>query len=875
MRIGIRHIIDHLVWSADGTAWAVFRVAPEGSRYMGARQRNDLIDRVTTLARSLPHAARVYSLCAQLDPGEVVARTLDGVDTARHPYWAEVADARLRLLAGPELVTPLEMHRRTWWLAVPVSTAGAWAKASAALGTAWSEVAGVLGLRQAPVSAGEVEQARQAADQLAADLGGSLGLHPARPAEIAWMFQHAIARGAEEPLLSEARAQGLYGGQVRDGVVRSPSYADLVQAVLLEGGREDGAVKPPANRARRKAGVPVGRRWLQVSSEFGLGYQAQLAVAQLPRAVLAQDADFLAQLERLPFPVDFTCDLKILPTETVLAQITKAKRNLVDQAEQYSAQQATGVPEHMHDHADDLGDMDARASRGQGVEVEVQSVTVITVWAPTSEECDRRARAVTAALRATSRRLARPVGLQEDLFALTVPASSTPPRTAEFTQHQFSEGWAMNGAFTGCEFGDERGQMIGVSLESGTVQPVLLDFADAPVQDASASFGVVGDLGGGKSVFSKEIASGIVDRGGRVIAIDRTPMREWAAFAHSAAPGRCQVIDAAKAQLSIDPLRIFPRGVGAHYALSYLTLQLGIGPMTAHGAVLKRAVDVAAASSFPCMAAVISALEEMAMDGGGSRSQGATTLCDLLQVVADNPLGAAVFDPELPPAQLDGAGSDFVVITTAGLTLPPAAAVRSAELLRTQPLESLIGRAVLYLIAALARQVAFTDRDRFCLIHVDECYWLTGSAEGMALVHEIVHDGRKHAAGIGLVGHDRDDLGDEETRGLLAYRFVARTADPVLAARALAFLGLPAGDEDLLRIVTTELSPVGAKDRAGELLGRDPRMRISRFQVLVPELARLLDAIFTSPSSPTAGERPGRAAPMDRAAGLVRSTGGR
>ncbi|MFD9825640.1 ATP-binding protein, partial [Streptomyces violascens] len=150
-----------------------------------------------------------------------------------------------------------------------------------------------------------------------------------------------------------------------------------------------------------------------------------------------------------------------------------------------------------------------------------------------------------------------------------------------------------------------------------------------------------------------------------------------------------------------------------------------------------------------------------------------------------------------------------------------------------------------------------------------------GRAVGRARVHCIVHDGRKHAAGIGLVGHDRDDLGDEETRGLLAYRFVARTADPVLAARALAFLGLPPGDEDLLRIVTTELSPVGAKDRAGELLGRDPRMRISRFQVLVPELARLLDAIFTSPSSPSAGERPGRAAPMDRAAGLVPSTGGR
>lgn len=51
-------------------------------------------------------------------------------------------------------------------------------------------------------------------------------------------------------------------------------------------------------------------------------------------------------------------------------------------------------------------------------------------------------------------------------------------------------------------------------------------------------------------------------------------------------------------------------------------------------------------------------------------------------------------------------------------------------MLHQQPLEALIGRAVLYLIAAIARQTAFEDPERFTAVVLDELYWLTSSAEG-------------------------------------------------------------------------------------------------------------------------------------------------
>ncbi|QIB49531.1 ATP-binding protein [Streptomyces aureoverticillatus] len=862
MKFAIRHIVDNIVWTNAGTAWAFWAVPAQGSRYMAERSREELQHRITSLVRSLPGAARLYGLCARTDPGEVVAHTLAGIDHRRRPHWAEIADAQLRLLAGDDLDTPVEMHRRTLWLAVPLEVGGARAELSSAFASAWGELSAMLGLPPAPVPAAEVEEYQQRARQVTAELGGGLELVPARPAEIVWMHQHALARGLEEPLLAESERSSLRGSRLVSGVLRAPAHADLGQVRLLEGGQDEPPLeaRPVKKRARSRGrgkgrgGNLVGRRWLQVESEAGTSYQAQLALAEMPRRFSAASGDFLAHLDRMPFGVDWVVDLKLVPTEKVVEEVKKKKRDLVDQAEQYSAQRATGLPDDIHDAAEDLGDLGARASR-TSVEVEVQSVTVMTVWADTPAECDRRAGALQARLRGANYRLVRPVGGQEELFTLTLPATATPPATRQYVQHQLGEDWAMHGALTGHAFGDPTGVMVGFSQDVGIVTPTLLDIANAPTQNASASFGIAGDLGGGKSVLLKLIASAIVDRGGRVIAIDRTKRREWATFASSAAAGRSQVVDAAKAELSIDPLRVFADpAVGARYALSYLTVQLGVGPMTEHGALLKTAVKQASASAVPCMAEVALALEEMAA-GEGPRALRAASLVEWLQVAADEPLAASVFDPELPPLDLSSdVCRDFVVITTAGLTLPPREAVTNPELMRNQPLEALIGRAVLYLIAAIARETAFTD-PRFTLIPLDEAYWLTSSAEGQALVDEVVFDGRKHGAGVGLGCHDVRELGNSTGRGLLAYRFLSRTADPELAARGLEWLGLPGDDEDLLSMVTSNLSPFGQAERAGEFLGRDPRMQIGRFKALVPGVNRVLDSIFTTPEDAGAADQ--------------------
>ncbi|MFG2691612.1 ATP-binding protein [Streptomyces sp. NPDC048405] len=889
MRVPVRHIAGHLVWSTQGSVWAVYRLQPgpdaKGQRaetvqgtYVPAAVRDEQLAKVTHLVRSLFGAPRLFGLCAQVDPGEVALRMIEGVEPAgqapgegAHP-WVESVEATLDLLEGQE------MHRRTLWLAVPLQNEAAGGQVAASLAAMWAEVAPVLGMRAAPVARREVRAFHEQASRVEAALTGGIGFRPARPAEIVWMVQHALHRGLAEPLLTEAETSTLYDGHVQGGVLRSPSYADLGQARLQEGGidpaLDDADELKGAGRITRSGrtawwrlptGSPLRRRWLQVETDSGVGYQAQLALAECPPAVGAEAADLFAQLEMLDFPVDYTVDLTLVPAEKARDQVRRKKNELIDQADQYDAR-PTGMPASLTDAARDLGELDARLSR-TSVEVEVQSVTVLTVWGPNAAVCDARARALAALLSGADYRAVRPAGLQEALFTLGLPGTARPGVLREFTQHQVSEDWALSGAFTTAEVGDPNGMFLGLDLDCGTTRPVMINVADAPKQDASASMGIVGDLGAGKSVLQKLIAESVWARGGCAICIDRTPLREWATFARSAAKGRVQIVDAARAEVSIDPLRMFGRPEGRHYALSYLTLQLGIGPMSTSGEVLHHAVERAAAGDQPSMQRVVSVLEEMASAEAGKRQDAAATLAGLIRVVASNPLAAMVFDPALPPVRLDASSaSDMIVITTAGLKLPPKAAFDNPEVLHQQPLEALIGRAVLYLIAALARQTAFEDPRRFTAVVLDELYWLTSSAEGTALVHEILHDGRKHGAGLIAGSHDAEELGPD--RGLMAYRALARTTDRARARRGLEFIGLNPGDENLVRLVTTGLSPVGHQGREGEFLLTCPRQNTGRVKTVIPRITRITTSITTTP-----GQRDGSSSPAGETESLAASVG--
>ncbi|WP_331727385.1 ATP-binding protein (plasmid) [Kitasatospora sp. NBC_00374] len=852
MRVAaFRHISGHLLWSTAGPVWAVWRVTPVGSRYASELERQEVLRRVTSLVRSLSGNARLYSLCARVEPSEVFDQVAADIDLDANPGTRESA------IAAAEMVQDYAMHRRTLWLALPLQAPGRAAQLTQAGGSLWATLGEQVGLPVAPVPISEVQLYRGVARQIEAGFGGGLQLRQARPAEIVWIHQHAVHRGQAEPLLTEAEHSRRFAGKVVGAQLRSPGYASLSQARLLEGGQGPGTRTESEGGMRnwfssRFDGGALSKLWLQVETPEGVGYQAHLALEEIPEAVAEGSADILAQLELLPYPVDAVVDLTLVDSARAKRAIAKKKAELSDQADQWAAH-PTGTPDSLHGAAEILGEQEARLGR-TSVELEVQSRTVLTVWGSSAQECDDWARDLKARLGGADYRAIRPRGGQVRMFQFGLPGAGPALRARECTQFQLSEDWAMTGPLTVGEVGDDTGPMLGRSLDCGTFRPVFLDLASAPASNIAASLAVLGDLGSGKSVLLKMIMAALVDRGHRAIVIDRTNNREYASFARSAAPGRHQVIDAADATISIDPLRVLPAAQGEAAALSYLLLQTQMEAMSPGGAVLSRAVKAAAAARNPHMGLVLQELQAIATEGG-NRGEAAADALDLLGTVADARLARMVFDPSLPALSMSALTADLVVFTTNGLTLPPKEALGRPEVLRTQPLEALIGRAVLYLIAAISRHIAFSDLHRFAAVIFDEVYWLTSSAEGSALISELAHDGRKHNAGWCAGGHDALDLGDETIRGLIVQRVLARTGDEAMARRGLAFLGLPDDDESLIQLVKAELSPRGNANRAGEMLLRDTRGRIGLVKVLVPEHLPKYSAIFTTPVSkrPAAG----------------------
>lgn len=320
--------------------------------------------------------------------------------------------------------------------------------------------------------------------------------------------------------------------------------------------------------------------------------------------------------------------------------------------------------------------------------------------------------------------------------------------------------------------------------------------------------------------------------------VDRTPKQEWVRFAQ-ACPGETQVITIdTTAAVSLDPLRIFEEKREAQrFTESFLTLLLGISPMDDEGIALSEAVAYVLAEPNPSMRVLT---EELANRGSGDPA--AKRVARRLAAVARKDLAATLFDETLPVVRTSEA--DSVVFSVASLALPKKRELESARLDRLE-FEKTFGRSVMYLIAALCRKIAFARDEEFTAVVWDECWWLTSSPEGCELLLEVVRDGRKHNAGALVGSHDPQDIGPADSEvgqvilGLIPRRFLFRHTDIDLARRGLQFLGCDPHDDELLQIVTQELSPITVSDedkaaRAGECLHRDLMGRIGGMQILIP-----------------------------------------
>ncbi|MDQ0847633.1 ATP-binding protein [Streptomyces sp. V1I6] len=841
MRLPIRHVANNLVFTTHGTTWAIWRVAAANYSHAPATAKKRRLKALEALFKSLTGEPMLMSLCPQVDPIAVVRAMVADVDLKKSPRYERLGHAVL------DQLETMELTGRTDWLAIPLPPTSRKDAALSALSAAKAEVAQQLGLMPAPITTDEIERRTEQAKRMHAQWPTGVSMRPATEAEILWIYGHSARRGLAEPFLPDGTEPGVRG--------RGRTVAALGEVLLAEGG---------ADFTDRKTvpGNPFERRFLQVSSEWGDSYQAMLALSEMPEAFALPGAAYLQQLDDLAYPVDWTARLVITSGSKAEAKTRKRARHLKAQAAEYQGDPA-GPPAALAKNEADNDEYRDRLT-ASAREVEIRAMVTLAVWGTTANDAQDRAAALASDFGATDYTFSRPVGEQTTLWHAMLPGCRTPRVMTGYAQYLLARDFAMAMPWCGSQLGDERGGLFGLQLASGGARPVMVDPSRGPRENASASMAFIGELGAGKSVGLKSAVYNVLARGhqpgkpgsrGRAVIVDRTKEEEWARFAQ-ACPGTTQIIRIDQsAEVSLDPLRLYVQDspkVAARFCESFLTLLLGVKPMDLEGVALSEAVQAVLERPEPSMAALIDELTRR-----GEHDLPARNLGRKLKAVARKDLAAVVFDDTLPV--VDTARADSVVFLVNSLALPKKSELASDHRIERLEFEKVLGRSLMYLIAAVARETVMRHKEEFGVAVFDECWWLTSSDEGLELLLELMRDGRKHNAAAYVGSHDPDDIGPVDSekgaiiRGLIPHRLLFRQTTRSLASRGLEFLGVDATDAELLDLVTAGLSPLDLPDeeklaRAGECLYRDLAGRIGLMKVVIPPDASIMRVIHTTPS---------------------------
>ncbi|MGC5224533.1 ATP-binding protein [Micromonospora sp. DT81.3] len=838
MKIPATAMTSNLMWTRSGVVWATWRLQPLPFSYATATTKGLVKAHHQALFQAHRGEGLLLGLCADLDPVTIVERMLDGVRIDECPDWAKEVELTLDALEQVPLGT------RAFWFAVPLAAGDPKARLMSALRSGDQALRDALALpRQLPTQ-GEIDAAMRMAKEIEARIPAAFQPTRATAAEQIWIALHSQQRGLSVDAVAPVPpARGEADGFDADSLAQFQMPSSMPNPWIDEGGQSD------LNPKTGQQFLPFKRRYLKVHSPYAgdeSSYQVMQVLVAAPKAGWqSPGVEWMSHVDQLPLDVDWGIRFTVTGADEVKRRNKKAESAL---REQYQHQEGsatiTGGGSDLAQIAESLAAYHASLNRSDR-EVEVQATMIFTVGADTAELAQRKARFVAAEYKRADFILEAPLGVQEELWWSMLPGIPTTRIARELTQITTGREFATGVPLVSNELGDEKGARFGENISTARHTPILRD-ADGSIQaDTSASFGVVAELGAGKSVLLKCEIGDVVDRQGRIVAIDRTEAKEYASFARSLQPDTTMIVDLMDPSYSVDPLRVFGPRIGARMVQSLFAVMLGIRARDNRGVALSKLLepDYMAAHDISSLGKLIAHLKSFS-------SPETDELADLINLVASKDIGEVLFNDGLPAVDLK---SRALVFLTHGLSLPDKTELEHKHLYDEMPLEKIYGRAMYAMLMGVTREVCFMNPRELAGGFYDETHHVTASPEGERDLRIGIRDGRKHRAFFGLGSHDPADFGDVQTRGLLKTRFVMRQTDKELARRAIEWLTGETADAAMVKIVTEELSPLGPdgavpQDRRGEGLMVDQRGRIGKFRKTLPERLDRRSAVLSTPS---------------------------
>jgi hypothetical protein len=828
-------VIGHLVWSRNGRVWAIWRVAPTPYLWLPTRRKYSEHARVRSALASLPAGqAMILSPAARIDPAEVIEAMVDRVDLPNHPGWASMVEA------GLDRLEAVELYERRYYLAVQLPERSGWRAGWRAIST---PVTSGFGLGPTPIPVREIRTATRQADDLESHLR-ALRITRASPGEIRWLYARALRRGLDseppragwpEPRLRATRHDGT------DTALVSPSLQSLVDGTFYEGGARDDADRP------------WHRRYLRVDSSGGVSYQAFAVVADAPQqfAFPGGVSEWLYVADQLPIPVDWTCRITVTPNQDAARAATRQQRELAGQVREYAAEPG-GAPPSLAAAMDAVDDERAQLAAAPA-DPELQVTMIYAVASNSLADLEQRVGLLQATYRSAEWDMPTPTGGQRELFEAMLPGAETTRVCRDYRQYMLPSGLAAGMPFAGAAVGDAYGMLLGASRDAGCARPILIDPAAGPAQDRDGSIAVFGTLGTGKSYLIKRLAATTLLRGGQMVFIDRTHAGEYVRFADAMTDAglttQVATVTADHGPL-LDPLTTFGDiDMAVQTAVGYLSMLCGVPPTSLEAACLSRSARAIAERG----GRITEIVDQLKADHTGSGDQDVQRLALRIEALAGNRFAAPVFRPDGDPTDTT---ADCVVLHLPDLAIPGRETMLNEHLSRQLLPEQVSSLGLLYVIAAIARAVAYQRRDRFGALCLDEAWALTATLPGQQLLGDAIRDGRKHNAAVWIASQHPDDL-PKAQRDLVSTRFLfGLTGDA--ASIGLEWLGVDPTEEHMEILDGWTSRPEHGPGERSECLLRDASGRIGRIEIADAETDELRQGFESNPTRLTCVLQPGQ-----------------
>ncbi|BBN50918.1 ATP-binding protein [Mycobacterium avium] len=776
----------------------------------GLRQPEDkagVADAHESLILNCPDDTLLLSLQAPLDLVDVMNRSLDQVDLQRTPdYIKEALDGYRRIAE----IAPLT---RIYTLTFPI---------------------GKSQLSRDP-SAQEIAAHMATADELlrVIDPEGNFKLQPVPEGLLPFIWNHNLMRGSalEHAPHNPANA--------------SPSTAPPVISFFQPGVLDEGA---RTEKPFRRSFDPMLKAMVRLDDGHVIdSYQAMLTPMSFPPAMaFPGHSEFLSILDGIP---DVTVDWAMRVRRRDRESATQLNEKQLGKLGIQLGERDTDVGFHSQElrrKVETLAAYNDSLATNENAQ-EVEFTTVLAVGAPTQADLTRSVGTLKAKFRRLGIRLDAPRGAQRRFWMMLNPGA---PADSVYTDYQHitaTPDWAGFVPFTTARLLDDTGPIIGVNLLSGLFEPLHFNFLNKVLSDISPAIAMAGELGSGKSYFTKTLISIVADLLGQFLVIDRSPGGEYVPLLESI-PGSV-LISLDDPDFTLDPLRIFTdphraRSITLDTILPLLNIPVVSAPGVLLAEILKP--EHRSAHQLHSLADVRDFLAGNAAGRHGRDAEDQHTLVRAMDAVE----APVLFDRALQPMPL---AATATVVRTHTLALPTVDELTLSHAYQNLPWRKRLGHALYELVGLLARE-QFLKPGRFGALVVDEAYHFTATTVGKQIVEEFVRDGRKHSAGIILASHDPKADYATAAHNLIPNRFAFRQRNAVTAANTLEWLGVDIErDAYLIKQLRENTSPpIGRKEtvapnRRGECFIADGRGRIGRGKILGPARADRARAVSTTP----------------------------